>query len=299
MNWQAISFDWNQVRAFLATAEEGSLSAAARALGATQPTVGRQVAALEEALEVTLFERTGRSLVMTGAGQDLLEHVQAMGDAASRISMVASGQSQDVAGTVSITASDLYSAKLLPPVIAKIRAVAPGIDIHVVASNKVENLTKRDADIAIRHVRPDQPDLIARHVADFTGNLYASTAYLEARGRPQSVDDLSSHDFIGTGETPRLIMALGKFGIPVEAHQFRAASENGVAVWEMLKADLGIAILPDHLCARYPGVEQVLPDHPDVTFPVWLATHRELRTSRRIRIVFDALAEALLEIKSL
>ncbi len=295
MNWQAVSFDWNQVRAFLATAEEGSLSAAARALKSTQPTLGRQVAALEESLGVTLFERAGRTLTITGAGQDLLEHVQAMGDAASRISMVASGQSQDVAGTVSVTASDLFSARMMPSIIAKLREVAPSININLVASNKVENLTKRDADIAIRHVQPDQPDLIARRVADFTGNIYASTAYLDAKGRPESVDDLAIHDFIGAEDIPRLIMALAEFGFPVAPHQFRAASNSGVAMWEMMKADLGIAVLPVILCAPDPLVEKVLPDHPDISFPVWLATHRELRTSRRIRIVFDTLAEALQE----
>lgn len=293
MNWQAISFDWNQVRAFLATAEEGSLSAAARALKSTQPTLGRQVAALEESLGVTLFERAGRTLVITGAGQDLLEHVQAMGEAASRISMVASGQSQDIAGTVSITASDLFSAKELPAIVARLREIAPRIDIRIVASNKVENLTKRDADIAIRHVRPEQPDLIAKHVSDFTGNLYATSTYLDRAGRPTGPDDLARHDFIGTGDNDRLVMALGQFGLPVAAHQCRASTDNGVAMWQMMKANLGIAVLPDNLCATDPAVEQVLPDHPPIAIPVWLATHRELRTSRRIRIVFDTLAEVL------
>ena len=293
MNWQAISFDWNQVRAFLATAEEGSLSAAARALGSTQPTLGRQVAALEEALGVTLFERAGRTLAITGAGQDLLEHVQAMGDAASRISMVASGQSQDVAGTVSVTASDLFSARIMPPIIARLRDIAPGIRIQLVASNKVENLSKRDADIAIRHVQPDQPDLIARRVTDFAANLYATTAYLDARGRPADLQALATHDFIGAEDIPRMIGAMAQFGFPAEPEQFRVATNSGVAMWEMMKAGLGVAVLPVALCAGDPLVEKVLPAHPDFAFPVWLATHRELRTSRRIRIVFDTLADAL------
>lgn len=293
MNWQAISFDWNQVRAFLATAEEGSLSAAARATGATQPTLGRQVAALEQALGVTLFERTGRSLVMTGAGQDLLEHVQAMGAAASRISMVASGQSQDIAGTVSITASDLFSAKFLPDMIAALRKEAPGIDVHIVASNRIENLTKRDADIAIRHVRPDQPDLIARHVADFSANLFAATSYLEARGRPSDPAGLAGHDFLGTDQTARLTEMMAEFGLPVQPEQFRVATDSGTTMWELLQAGLGMAVMPDRLGDSTAGVERVLLDHPPIKFPVWLATHRELRTSKRIRIVFDFLADGL------
>ena len=293
MNWQAISFDWNQVRAFLATAEEGSLSAAARALKATQPTVGRQVSALEEDLGVTLFERAGRSLVMTEAGQNLLEHVQAMGEAASRVSMVASGQSQEVAGSVAITASDLVAAKHMPKILQRLRKEAPGLDIQIVASSRIENLTRRDADIAIRHVRPDQPDLIAKHVADFPVNLFATTAYLDARGRPNDVDDLAGHDFIGTEELPQLVAALRQVGFPVQPDQFPVATNSGAAMLEMLLADLGIAPFPVALCRDLPGVEQVLPDRPHLMFPLWLATHRELRTSRRIRIVFDILSEEL------
>ena len=107
MEWQSVAFDWNQVRAFLVTAEEGSFSAAARALGLTQPTLGRQVAALEDYLGVTLFERLGRSLSLTQSGLELLDHVRAMGDAASRISLTASGQSQRIEGQVCITATDV------------------------------------------------------------------------------------------------------------------------------------------------------------------------------------------------
>ena len=108
MKWQTVSFDWNQARAFLVTVEEGSLTAAARALGLTQPTLGRQVAALEDSLGVTLFDRVGRSLRLTPSGLELLDHVRSMGDAAGRVSLTASGQSQTVEGQVCITASDLF-----------------------------------------------------------------------------------------------------------------------------------------------------------------------------------------------
>lgn len=293
MNWQAISFDWNQIRAFLATVEEGSLSGAARALGSTQPTVGRQVTGLEEALGVTLFERGGRSLAMTGAAQDLLEHVQAMGEAASRVSMVASGQSQDIAGTVTITASDLLAAQFLPDVLVDLRKQAPGIDVHVVASNRIENLTRREADIAIRHVRPDQPDLIAKHVSDMAANLYGSVDYFAARGLPPSADNLRGHDLIGPPDIDLMVASMAAFGFQAAPTQFRARSDSGVMMWQMMKAGLGMCVLPDKLCADDPLVRKAIPDHPPVTFPAWLATHRELKTSKRIRIVFDMLAEAL------
>ncbi|WP_108815471.1 LysR family transcriptional regulator [Loktanella sp. Alg231-35] len=292
MNWQAVSFDWNQIRAFLATAEEGSLSAAARALQSTQPTVGRQVAALEQDLGVTLFERAGRSLVITSAGQDLLEHVQAMGDAASRISMVAAGQSQDVAGKVSITASDLFAAAFLPQVLKKLRKQAPGLIIDIVASNRLENLTRRDADIAIRHVRPDQPDLIARQLADAQAGYYAATTYLDDHGRPQTTDDLKDHDFVGPRDTTQMLSFLKDRGIQLSPDQFKANSDSGVVIWELMRAGLGVAIGPDGLWPDRPGIEQILIDQDPIEFPIWLATHRELKTSRRIRTVFDALAGA-------
>ncbi len=293
MNWQAISFDWNQIRAFLATAEEGTLSAAARALGSTQPTVGRQIAGLEADLGVTLFERAGRSLTMTRAARDLLAHVQAMGDAASRVSMVAAGQSDDVAGKVTVTANDLMAAGLLPHVTAELRATAPGIIIDVVASNRLENLIRRDADIAIRHVRPDQPDLIARQMPDATAGYFAATTYLEKHGTPRTLADLSQHDFVGPRDTGQMLEFLDALGIAVRPDQFKASTDSGIVMWEMMRAGLGILVGPVRFAPDKTGVAPILIDAPPINFPVWLATHRELHTSRRIRIVFDALAKAL------
>lgn len=293
MNWQAVSFDWNQIRAFLATAEEGSLSAAARALRSTQPTVGRQVSALEEALGVTLFERAGRSFHITSAGRDLLEHVRAMGDAASRISMVAAGQSQDVAGRVSITASELLAAGFLPPVIQRLRRDAPGIDIEIVASDRLEDLTRRDADIAIRHVRPDQPELIARQLPDSKATFFAATDYVDKHGHPRAQDDLAGHHFLGPRDTGAMKTILEGYGVRIEEAQFVLRTDSGVVLWEMMRAGLGITVLPEGLWPETKGVTRVLQDVAPISFPIWLATHRELHTSRRIRIVFDALADAL------
>ncbi|MDH5452601.1 MAG: LysR family transcriptional regulator, partial [Paracoccaceae bacterium] len=149
MNDSLNTFDWNHMRAFLATAEGGSLSAAARALGQTQPTLGRQVAALEAQLGIMLFERVGRSLALTQSGRDLLEHVRSMGEAANRISLAASGQSQSIEGRVRITASDIMSAYVLPPVLRHLRQLAPLLDIDIVAANDIRDLMRREADIAI------------------------------------------------------------------------------------------------------------------------------------------------------
>jgi len=293
MNWQSVAFDWNQARAFLATVEEGSLSAAARALGLTQPTLGRQVAALEENLGILLFERVGKSLVLTPSGLDLLDHVRAMCDAASRISLTASGRSQTIEGQVRITASDVMSAHILPPAVERLREIAPLLEIDVVAANDIRDLQLREADIAIRHVRPDQPDLIARHVRDATAHFYASKSYLDRFGRPDSFDALADHAFVGFGDNDRMIERLNAFGLSLTHDNFRLGSESGVVAWEMARRGLGIIVMSDEVAANTPDIERVLPDMEPFIFPIWLTTHRELRTSRRIRLVFDLLADFL------
>lgn len=281
------------MRAFLATVEEGSLSAGARALGLAQPTLGRQVAGLENALGVLLFERTGKTLVLTASGLELLEHVRAMADAATRISITASGQSQAVEGTVRVTASDAISAYILPGVVARLRKTAPGIEIDVVASDAVQNLNRRDADIAIRHVRPDHPDLIARLLRETTGHLYASTDYLRSIGYPSTPADLAHASFVGFESSDLLITALAERGVPVDQTNFKVFSDSGVTVWEMVKQGLGISVMIRDIAEISPGIECVLPDMEPFAIPIWLAAHRELHTSRRIRIVYDALAQAL------
>lgn len=294
MDWRSIIFDWNQARAFLVTAEEGSLSAAARALNLTQPTLGRQVAALEQALGVTLFERVGRGLVLTQSGEDLLEHVKSMGMAASRVSLSASGHSQEVAGDVCISVSEIYAALLLPPVMAKLRQIHPGINIEIVASNDVSDLQRREADIAIRSFRPTQTELIAKKLSDVNASFYATPDYLEQFGPVTSLDDLKQADFISVGGLDAYINGLSDFGIYLQAHNFPIRTENHIVHWEMTKQGLGIGIVPCHIGDAENKVQRVIPDFIAMTFSVWLTSHRELRTSKRIRLVFDFLAEHLI-----
>ena len=295
MNWQAINFDWNQVRAFLATVEEGSLSAAARALGQTQPTLSRQVTALEQALGVTLFERGRRSMFLTQPGIELLDHVRAMADAAGHISLTASGQSQTISGQVSITASDAMATYFLPPVLKRLREVAPEIEVDVISSNSVSDLTRREADIAIRHVRPEQPDLIARLMRESTAHLYASPAYLDAHGRPRSARDLSDAHFIGYESAERMVALLNSLGLSLTKANFKLTSTSGLVVGELVKQGLGITVMPKEFAVWFPDVECVLPELDPIPVSTWLVTHRELHTSRRIRLVFDLLADALSE----
>lgn len=293
MNWDALSFDWNQTRAFLATAEEGSFSGAARALRSTQPTVGRQVAALEESLGMVLVERSGRGLTLTQPGRDLLEQVRKMGDAALEISLIADGQSNALSGKVTISATDLLAAGHMPELLAPLREKAPGIMLNVVPSNDLSDLMRREADIAIRHVQPEQPELIAKRIGDFTANLYAATDLLDRLGRPASLSAIADLPMVGVADPDRLLEPLNQIGVPITEENFVASSASGVVTWEMVKAGFGVSMLPCFLCDREPGIERVFPSLPSANFPVWLVTHRELRTSPRIRMVFDVLTEGL------
>lgn len=293
MNWAAISFDWNQIRAFLATAEEGSLSAAARVLGQTQPTLSRQVTGLEDALGVTLFERGHRAMTLTQAGHEVLAHVKVMGDAALKVSLAASGQSTHVEGKVSITATELFARYHLAPIILELQEIAPRLFVEVIVSNDVRDLTRREADISIRHARPEQADLIGRLVNETTAHLYASKAYLDRVGRPRSMDDMADLDLISFDEAENIVPFLQGLGMPVTRDNMRASTSSGSLLVELARAGVGATFLTHDAGDRYADLEKVLPSMEPVPVPVWLVTHRELRTSRRIRIVFDLLAERL------
>ncbi len=293
MDWRSVTFDWNRARAFLVTAAEGSLSAAARALGMSQPTLGRQVDALERELGVALFERIGRGLALTPAGLALLEHVRGMGDAALRLSLAASGRSQTIEGPVAITASEIYSAFLLPPVVARLRREHPGVTVEIVASNATLDLRRREADIAIRNVRPTHPDLVARKIRDDAARLYAAPAYLAALGPVTRVEDLARADFIGFDNVETYRAGLAARGVALTLRNFPVVTASHLVHWEMAKQGLGIGAFPEAIAAREPGLAPVLPSLPPIVYPIWLTAHRELETSRRLRIVFDLLAEAL------
>ncbi len=286
-------FNWSNARAFLAAAETGTFSAATRQLKLTQPTLGRQVAAFEAELGVMPFERLGRRLALTDAGRDVLEHIRTMGEAANRVMLIAQGRSQAIEGLVRITASDMMSAQVLPTVLKQMRQRVPKLEIDIVATNDIRDLMRREADIAIRHVRPDQPELVARLVREETGHFYAAPSYIAARGQPKTFAEMTGHDFISFGDAQEMLGHLQPLGIPLEVGHFPLGSRSGVVAWELARQGLGIAIMSDRIAEGFPEMTRVLPDMKPVTFPVWLVTHRELHTSRRIRLVFDMLADYL------
>ena len=293
MNWNAINFDWNHARAFFVTVEEGSLSAAAKALNMSQPTLGRQVSALEKELGVSLFERVGRGYEITRSGIELYEHVKAMGEAANILSLSASGRSQSIEGSVSISATDTMSAYTLPPLIQKLRQLEPGIQIELVSTNAISDLRKREADIAIRHVEPTHPELYFKKLKKSNAYLYATPGYLKKIGPVQKVTDLKKADFIGFTNNHEYIAGLKTIGLELTPKNFHIFSDDHIFHWEMVKLGVGIGVMSEDVGAKENSVRRVIEKLPPIKFGNWIVAHRELKTNRRIRIVFDFLAEAL------
>ena len=285
--------DWNHVRAFHATAATGSLSAAARRLGLTQPTLSRQVLALEADLGVALFERRGRKLVLTQIGMDLLEHTRIMGDAADNVALAASGRIQEIGGRVSISVTDTYAAYILPGIIERIRSEAPQITVVIVASNELSDLHRREADIAVRHVRPDRPGLVGQHIRDTEAHFYASEDWVARNGLPNGPADLARAGLMGFDDGKRFSDFLREIGIPVDVADFRILSDSSVAIWEMVRRGIGVATMLREIADRTPGVVNLLPDMTPISVPIWLITHQELQSSPRIRMVQTILAEEL------
>ncbi|MEM1400377.1 MAG: LysR family transcriptional regulator [Pseudomonadota bacterium] len=293
MDWRSVTFDWNRARAFLVTAEEGSLSAAAAALGTTQPTVGRQVAALEAELGLILFERFGRGLQLTPSGLELAEHVRAMAEAANLVSLAASGRSQSIEGSIRLSTTEVAAAFILPPLIEKLRDAEPGITVEIVASNDLSDLRRREADIALRSVRPTDQDLIARKLRDDEARLYAAKAYLAQTGPLTSPAALSKATFIGFEENAAYLAGLNGLGLSLTADHFPIRCTSHLVQWNLVKQGLGIGVMPTLIADPDPEVQRAAPWLKPFSYETWLVSHRELRTSRRVRLVYDWLAEAL------
>lgn len=293
MDWRTVSFDWNQARAFLVTAEEGSFSAAARALGVAQPTIGRQVAALESALGLQLLERVGRGVALTPAGLELIEQVRGMGDAATRVSLSAAGQSMSLDGVVCITASEAISAWLLPPIVARVRALHPGIEVELVATNEVRDLRRREADIAVRNTRPTDPELVATRVRGSYARAYATPEYLARIGSDGTLDGLARAEFFGFDRTDLMISGFAQLGLHLSARSFPIVSSNHLVQWELAKQGLGVCMMMEEVGDAEPRVVRACELLPPIPVPIWIASRRELWTSRRMRVVFDLLKAGL------
>ncbi|MCJ2059227.1 LysR family transcriptional regulator [Methylobacterium sp. J-048] len=285
--------DWTLLRSFLAVVETGSLSAAATRVGATQPTLSRHIRALETAFGVTLFTRSGRGLDPTEAALSLIDEARAMGAAAEALALKAQGRVQGLSGTVRITASVIVANLLLPPILADLRAAEPRIQIELVASDQVQNLLRRDADIAIRMVDPTQNALFARRLGEAPLGLFGTRGYFERRGRPRNVADLAEHDVLGFDRNDALLRAYAGHGLRATREDFPIRCDDQMVSWNLMLAGAGLGFAQVSLAERQPALEQAEIGLRLAPLPVWLVMHEEVRGNARIRRVADVLSEAL------
>ena len=291
--------DWTLLRSFLAVAEAGSLSGAARKLGLSQPTLGRHIAEIEAALNLALFTRTARGLALSGAGVELVPHARAMKAAAQALSLAAAGRDGDISGTVRITASQIMSTCILPAMLADLRLREPQIQIELVPSDATENLLFREADIAVRMYRPTQLDLITRHLVDLPLGLYGAKTYLDRVGRPTTPEAVLALDLIGFDRSDVMLQMLHGLGIPRVREDFPLRCDDQVVYWNLVRAGCGIGGMQCLVGDADPLVERVAPFITLPVLPVWLTAPEALRQTPRIRRVFDHLAQAFLALPGL
>jgi DNA-binding transcriptional LysR family regulator len=284
---------WDLYRTFLAALQEGSLSGAARSLGLTQPTVARHVDTLEQAVGFELFVRSHRGLAATEAALELRPYAEALASTTAAMLRTASGQGRAVAGTVRISASEIIGAEVLPPILADLRQRHPAVEIELVLSNAVEDLLRRDADIAVRMTEPVQEALVARRIGDVTLGLHAHRRYLDRRGVPHDLSALREHDLIGFDRETPAIRSMRRRVPGFEAIRFTLRTDSDVAQFSAIKAGCGIGVCQVALARREPDLVRVAPDAFDLKLGAWIVMHEDLRSTPRCRAVFDALVAGL------
>lgn len=285
--------DWHLYRSFLAVLEEGTLSGAARRLGLTQPTLARHLDALEQAIGTQLFLRSPRGLAPTATATELRPFAQTLAATAAALLRTASASAGEVRGTVRITASEVVGAEHLPAILAGLRARHPGLVVELALTNAVENVLAREADIAVRMVAPEQEALVARALEPIRIGLHAHRSYAERRGLPATLDELGGHDLIGYDrETPAIRAVLARYPM-LGRGALALRTDSDLAQLAAIRAGFGIGICQVPIARREPDIVPVLPDAFALDLPVWIVMHEDLKTSRRHRAVFDALAEGL------
>jgi DNA-binding transcriptional LysR family regulator len=284
--------DWSLYRSFLSVLRSGSLSAAARDEGLTQPTVGRHIDSLEKALGVSLFTRSQHGLEPTEAALELAPYAESLEATSAALVRAALGRAS-TRGTVRITASEVIGGEVLPPILAKLHEAYPDLVIELVLSNKTEDLLRREADIAVRMVRPTQQALVARHVGDIELGLHARRDYLERRGTPASIADLRKHTLIGFDRENAFIRSVRVQGLPLERGMFALRSDSDLAQLAALRAGYGIGGCQVPLARRSADLVRILAKSFSFKLEVWIAMHADLRSSARCRVVADALAAGL------
>lgn len=288
----ATEASWELYRTFLAVLRQGSLSAAARALGLTQPTVGRHVDALEQAVGEELFTRSQYGLMPTDLALTLKPYAEALEGTTAALMRAASGAADKVAGTVRISASEVVGAEVLPPVLASLQRAHPALTVELSASDTLEDLLQREADIAVRMVRPQQEALLVQYVGKIGLGLFAHRAYLAENGTPRTLEDLHRHRLIGYDRQTAFVRAMMKRYPQLDGLTFAFRSDHSIAMLNALRTGVGIGFMQMPLARREPDLVPLLPEI-EISLDTWVAMHENLKSSPRCRTTFDALVAGL------
>jgi len=284
--------NWDDTRIFLALQREGTLRSAARVAGVDQATVGRRLAALEHALGATLFLRTSDGYVLTPAGESVLRSAEKMEKSANDLVRQAQGTDTRLAGEVKVTTTDTLALGFVIPAIARLHAEHPDVQVNLNTSTQMLNLARREADIAIRNQKPENPDLVARRLARWPVGLYASREYLAQRGEPNDNDAFAGHDLVmfqshATANLPSTLV-----GLPIDAGRLAAAVNSSLMLRALIRMGKAIGEVPVPMAER-DGLVRVLPDRERAKrYEVWLVTHQDLRHTARVRAMIDKIAES-------
>jgi DNA-binding transcriptional LysR family regulator len=284
---------WELYRSFLEVVRDGSLSGAARRLRTTQPTIGRHIAALEADLNLPLFIRSQRGLSPTQAALDLLPHAKVMAAAAAAMTRVASGDAGADHGIVRLAASEIIGCEVLPPILASFRRQYPQVTLELVLSNRNEDLLRRDADIAVRMVRPTQQALLAQRIGHVTIGLYAHQDYIAAFGVPASMAELATHCVIGFDQDDRSYRSIGEQAADFTRDQFGFRCDHDAAQLAALRAGIGIGGCQTGIAARMPELVRILASLIDLKLEMWLVMHEDLKGTRRVKLLFNHLRAGL------
>ncbi len=291
--------DWALIQAFLAVAEEGSLSAAARRLGASQPTLGRQIKTVEVELGLDLFRRHPKGLELSEAGAALVAPARAMREAMREIALFAAGQEAGLAGAVRITASEMVSHHVLPPILARIRQETPDVEVELAPTDTTENLLYREADIAVRMYRPEQLDVVARYLGEIELGIFSSKAYLARCGIPKGPEEMQEHDLVGYDRSELIIRGMREAGFAIGREDFKTRCDCQTTYWELVRAGCGIGFGQAMVARADPDMVEIDLGVPLPSLPVWLAAHQGLRHTPRVRLVWGMLVDGLSEVVSL
>lgn len=285
--------DWEWYRSFLAVMEAGSLSAAARAMGTTQPTVGRHIDSLEHALGIRLFTRASDGFTPTDAGRALAPYAQDMAATAAALQRAAGSQGDGVQGSVRISASDVVAVEVLPPILARLRESHPALVIELMLSNQADDLLHRQADIAVRMFRPLQDALIAKRAGDIELGIFGHQRYLATHGVPASLDDLARHTLIGYDRVTAFLRAQQAKFPYFSRDKFALRADSDVAQLAFIRAGYGLGVCQTGVAARDPALQRVLATSFSLKLDTWIAMHEDLRDSPRCAVTFAALAEGI------